>query len=349
MKRKRFKKTLILLISIFVLVILSYVFYEIWVVRVDGPGFRNRIIAGDITRDNAEKTVKFSFLTTGHIRDKAWYYYYQIDVRKMDSNNEIPNMLCSTFLESIDKINKINPDYIFITGDTLSLEYPLNKKRMDVEKESVLFDSCWDQVFSQFERINPEAVFLPGNHDIFNFVGAGVYRDKIGPHFRSLVIKDVRFVLLNSSKIEAEVSEYYAGPEEKWFDPRSIDIDQVDFLKEGFAELWKEEIIFVFIHHDPLATPHWERDVHPILRGTKCKAVFSGTDLGTLRYRIKDGISYIDGGFDYRELVPSYFVLTSVYDNNDIKFSVYPVFPEKLEAKINMALHLVKRVLKRLF
>lgn len=295
----------------------------IWIYYIDGPGFYKTKIIGDVSRD--DERVITSFLFTGG------------RAKKINSNTK---MLNEIFLKSIDKINELNPDHVFIAGDVIACESynPFNETPRDFNKEKALFNKCYDQIVEDLQKINAEVLIAPGNHDVYNVYGEEVYKKKIGKLFFSVKEGDVRYVLLNSNK--SERTNIFIP--ETWHVADSIRGEQLDFLKKGFSGEWTENSIFLFIHHDPFTIPNWQDEVQPLINNSNCRVVFSGTRQGSMRYNEIDGISYFDGGINEKGMIPTYYVLTTLY-NNKIKFTLYLVYPDTLKGKFLMLENLLCR------
>jgi hypothetical protein len=334
-----------LLLFLFVFIVLAagfcfYHFYQRWIYHGIGPGFKEKIVpvsapgGGDAVdsnedSENNDKNVLLTFLTVGHIRHMR-YSPGAVMAKKVPLLGEL-------FTGALPLIKRLDPDFIFVTGDVLPLASynPFNESPRDIEKERSLFDFCWDRVFEELEGIDSKIIILPGNHEYFNPVSAAVFKRRVGDFYGSVFLGDVRFVWLNSCRTETRVKDAkkYAGAAD-------ITGDQLALLRRGFStepEGWRERNIFLFVHHSPFGIGNWKKDIEPLIRG-RCTAVFSGTRSGTLRYRERGGVGYFNGGFDTKGLTPSYMVLTTVYRNGNIKYTVYPVLSPTIFGKLKMIL-----------
>ena len=331
-KKSIFFILLILVVLAFV-ICFSY-FFRQWIYYGIGPGFKEKTVsAGPLWKGNdaviGKEGVLVTFLTVGHIRHMR--YSPQAVAAKKGP------MLGELFTGALPLIKRLNPDFIFVTGDMLPLASfnPFNETPRDIEKEHSLFDLCWDRLSDELEDIKPEIVIMPGNHEYFNPVSAQVFKERVGDFYGSIAYAGVRFVWLNSCR-----SETGGKPLKEYAGAADITGDQLEFLQRGFSggeEGWKEKIIFLFVHHSPFGIGNWQKDIEPLIRG-RCPAVFSGTRSGTLSYKERGGVGYFNGGFDTKGLTPSYMVLTTVYGDGRITYTVYPVLSPGIFGKLKMIL-----------
>lgn len=318
-------------ISIAAFILMFFVYDELWVYHIDGPGFRSLDDTYEVTNDES-----FSFLVTGG---------------RVKNSGTHPVMLCDVFTGSFDDINEMDPDIMFINGDVMAIEtafpFGLDSGR-NVNKELKLFSDSWDQIEENLEILEMPVHFVPGNHDVYSIAAKANYEQRVGALNRSFTYKNARFVILNSCKTETEVRDPSYSLENRWFDPKQIGKEQLDFLAKGLEEEWQEDYKFIFLHHDPKVVPNWDTEVQSILRKHKNVIVFSGTRGGTMRYDNKDGIHYFDGGMDDRKNKLSYYLKVAI-DGGNMHCDVVPVYPKAYMEKMSMRINLLARYWKKHF
>jgi len=339
------KKLSFVLIIIIVVLIFIVIYYH-YLIFFLGPGFHEKIIynSNSYKVDNKDDdNIKLSFLTLGHIRNFEYQgneliqFFYKMRDNK---TNESDKIFCDLFYDEINNINDLNPDLLFITGDIIPLfnQNPFWKEDRNIEREKKLFELFWCQIYQELNIIKTKVVIIPGNHEIYSNVSREIYKEKVGLPYYSFKFKDSRFIILNSIKSEKDYPEIDTRMHTKADKPGIISKNQLEFLERGFATEWTEEEIFIFTHFDPFDIPNWWDEVSSIIKNTNCTAVFSGTRSGTLGYECIDDISYFDGGFDKEGVIPSYYVLTTIYENNDIQYNIYHTDYNVLTA-INIFIH----------
>jgi Icc-related predicted phosphoesterase len=107
-------------------------------------------------------------------------------------------LLVSDIHESIENVNKlvsyckensINPDYIFCLGDIMNIPQGSQDDQTIYEQKKELLKN----IFLSLEKISPNLIYLPGNHDFINlFKGDSpkLTESSTNLHLKSLVIKD---------------------------------------------------------------------------------------------------------------------------------------------------------------
>ena len=359
-KKKYFWGSMLILALMFIC-IFGMVLYSL--IYIDGPGFKTLTLQGTSANNEQKKNEKIilRFVTLGHIKneyrrnlppDHKGYPRYGLDkivTRKLEGREYFDEK----FVKAIPKIIKLNPDILFITGDVLPLYtidiFEKDDEIRDSTNEQVIIEYCWDMITPVLGELTDDFVIAPGNHDIYGAIAEKVFQEKIGELFFSFTKENIRFVVLNSV-IKDTSGVYY----DKWAWPGVISQVQIDFLKNGFASEWNEEVIFLFVHHSPISIPNWENEIHPLLIGTNCRTVFSGTRFGKFRSEKKDNILYLDGGFEHKPNNntannPSYFISTVVYDNYKIKHSLHCVLPTKFSEKFMVLYSTLKSFLSKIY
>ena len=348
--RKIKKNKIIIVIIIVFMILVGFYHYLIFFL---GPGFEGKTVKSFLkynTNKLDHNQITFSFVCLGHIRNHEIHGNELIDIfNKLKKNQTIEanKIFCDLYDKEINNINNLKPDFVFITGDLMPLitKNPFWKEIRNIENEMKLFNLFWDQIYKELSNIEAQVVIIPGNHEIYSNSSREIFKEKVGPLYYSFEFKDSRFIILNSIKSENDNSEKDTRMHTRADKPGKISKDQLEFLSTGFAAEWAEKQIFIFTHFDPFDIPNWWDDVSPIIKNTNCKAVFSGTRSGTLGYEFIDSISYFDGGFDKEGIIPSYYVLTTVYENNDIKYNIYHSNYNMLTA-INITWHNWRKIFK---
>ncbi|MCF7900312.1 metallophosphoesterase [Candidatus Babeliales bacterium] len=240
------------------------------------------------------------------------------------------------FIKALPKIKEKQTDMLFITGDLMPLNtidiYERNDSVRSVVNEQKILEHCWKMIISELKDITNDFFIAPGNHDIYGKTAEDVYRNEIGEPYFSFAKKNIRFVILNSV-LKDTTNVYY----DKWAWPVDLPQEQIQFLENGFKSLWKEEIIFIFIHHSPINIPNWMDKIHPLLAESNCHTVFSGTRFGTMGSTRKDGVIYLDGGIDHNvSYNPSFYVSTEVWSNGKINHDIHYISPTSINGKIRV-------------
>lgn len=320
-----------LLTFIAALVLIGFAYDELWVYHIDGPGFRSLDASYEVS-----ETENFSFLVTGG---------------RVKNSGTDPIMLCDVFTSSFEDVNDMETDFMFINGDVMAIEtaFPFGlESGRDLEKERVLFSDSWDQIEDKLNVLEMPIHFVPGNHDVYSIAAKENYKERVGALYRSFTHKNARFIILNSCKTETEIQEPAYAIETKWFDPKTIETEQLEFLVKGLEEEWQEDYKFIFLHHDPKVVPNWSTEVETILKEHKNILVFSGTRGGTLRYHNIEGIHYFDGGMDDRKNKLSYYLKVNV-NGGDVHCDVVPVYPKDFIEKMSMRFNVLTRYWKKHF
>lgn len=216
---------------------------------------------------SAQDADPWSFVVLGHVR--GW-------------NNALHPRLG----ELLAEVRTLGPDLVVLAGDQIWGDMgQVPRRRSAVEKE-------WSDLDSALATVGVPRIQVPGNHEINDLVTRDVYRERFGDLPRSVTMRNVRFLLLNSVWIPEDGDTTLAR------NIRGVDLDsaQVRWLREELARPDAPPHTVVVLHHllwwggegDP-----WWRDVHPLLRQAGVRAVFSG-DHGPLKFshREQDGVAY---------------------------------------------------------
>ncbi len=217
----------------------------------------------------AQNDDPWSFVVLGHIR--GW-------------NNALHPRLGDLLAE----VRTLRPDLVVLAGDQIWGDMgqgQVPRRRSAVEKE-------WADLDSALATVGVPRIQVPGNHEINDLVTRDVYRERFGDLPRSLTMRNVRFLLLNSVWIPEDGDTTLAR------NIRGVDLDsaQVRWLREELARPVAPPHTVVVLHHllwwEGDDGPWW-REVHPLLREAGVRAVVSG-DHGPLKFSHmeRDGVSY---------------------------------------------------------
>jgi len=215
----------------------------------------------------AQNSDPWSFVVLGHIR--GW-------------NNALHPRLG----ELLAEVRFRRPELVVLAGDQIWGDMgQVPRRRSALEKE-------WGDLDSALATLGVPRIQVPGNHEINDLVTRDVYRERFGELPRSLTIRNVRFLLLNSVWIPKDGDTTLAR------NIRGVDIDsaQVRWLRDELGRPDAPPHTVVILHHllwwqgdeEP-----WWREIHPLLRAAGVRAVFSG-DHGPLKFSQmeRDGVAY---------------------------------------------------------
>ena len=234
---------------------------SLWALGTAGPWFASTAVG-------QRSTDRFSFVVVGHLRGR---------------NDEEVHPRLDEFLA---KVRALRPDAIFLTGDLIwgSVARPMTDRKV--------IEAQWRRFDERLAVLGIPVYRVPGNHDIHDPVSRDVFFERYGQFPRTVVLKGVRFLLLNTTFTPIGSDSIPA-----WMKPtktRRLDTAQVRFLRDGLAAS-PSFPAFVMMHHvlwfgddDP-----WWSEVHPLLAKTGVRAVFSG-DLGPSMYThmTRDTVEY---------------------------------------------------------
>jgi 3',5'-cyclic AMP phosphodiesterase CpdA len=216
----------------------------------------------------------YSFVVVGHVR--------------RDGNGGI---LHPRLGELIERIRKLNPDLVFLTGDMVWGDVENNPSdTATVEREWRALDSALAGLPMPVHRV-------PGNHDISDLGTRDLYFRRYGRLPQVVEFRGSRFILLSSAWIPADGDTLHAP----YTRPKALDPAQVSFLRAELGRPGPFAHTFVFQHHilwwDPDAP--WWAEVHPLMAQHGVAAVFAG-DYGPLKYSFteKDGVRYYQSSIE---------------------------------------------------
>lgn len=221
--------------------------------------------------DQLEQKASWSFVVWGHARGNA--------------DGKLPRH----FDEVLDRIADLDPDFLVTTGDMIwgALEAAPEEVTRTVRQDFARLDAG-------LERLGIPTFRVPGNHDVHSLATRDVFRERYQEPPYAFTHNGSRFILLDSMGIRGRTDDTrpYWGAESV-----PLDAYQLGFLEDEMINQSDYEHVFIFIHH---AAPwieregFWWADVHPLIKGGKVRAVFSGSPWGFKYAHLeKDDIHYI--------------------------------------------------------
>jgi len=217
--------------------------------------------------------------------------------------------------EVLAEVGREHPDLVFLPGDMIWGD--VNRDPVD----SLLIERDWDRLDSALATVGAPAYRTPGNHDINDTVTRDIYVARYGRLPQMFDRGNSRFILLTSSWMPSAEDP----GKHRYIRGKAIDQEQRAFLQAALADTAAFEHAFVFLHHllwwDDDAGPWWQ-EVHPLLRGRKVAAVFSG-DYGPMKFShsVRDGVHYYQSSIEdtvsvaIQQALPSSWRLSSQFDN----------------------------------
>lgn len=239
----------------------------------------------------------YSFVVVGHIR--------------RDGSG---GMLHPQLAELIERIKRLAPDLVFLTGDMVWGDYDTNPSDpATVEREWQALDSALGGLPMPVHRV-------PGNHDITDLGTRDLYFRRYGRPPQVVEFRGSRFLLLSSAWIPADGDTRHTP----YTRTTALDSVQVNFLRSELPRPGPFGHTFVFQHHTLWweADAPWWQEVHPLLAQAGVDAVFAG-DYGPLKFSFaeRDRVRYYQSALEgdvslgiLRELMSSR-LLASQFDN----------------------------------
>ncbi len=187
--------------------------------------------------------------------------------------------ISSVYTNLIRKINLLNPDYVFNTGDMI----------MGYTEDTIKLKEQWNSFINASSALLAPYYLVPGNHDVQDSVSLSLYNRYCGKTmYKDSVDNRVYFIVLNS---------------EETFGDDTLSFVQRDFLKNSLEQLPDSAIAFIFIHkplwkYDKNGVGFWSLYVDPIIKPykDKVKAVVAG-HMHNYQYESRYGVNYfISGG-----------------------------------------------------
>jgi hypothetical protein len=193
------------------------------------------------------------------------------------------------FEEILGRILELKANFLVITGDVINGMWG---KQIDPE----VIRGDWDRFDEGVKKLGIPVYRLPGNHDVHNFATRDIYFKRYRKPPFAFTYKKCRFILLDTVGIDQRTKD--GNPD---WSPQELPFSnsQLAFIRTEIKQQNKYHHIFFFMHHEtPWRKPsgYWWKKVHPIIKGGRTRAVFSG-NLGDPSYKYdhheQDGIHYI--------------------------------------------------------
>lgn len=192
------------------------------------------------------------------------------------------------FDEILSRISELDPDLLIITGDIVSGGASRSKP---LNPDLILSD--WEYFDDNVEKLGIPVFRTPGNHDVNNFTTRDIYLKRYRKPPYAITFNESRFIFLDSVGIDQRKNDnsrywYFLG--------LPFDESQINFVKKEITNQGNYKHIFFFWHHtrfwsDPNSS--WWKDVHPLLKNGKTRAIFTGDPEKKYLYENHDGINYI--------------------------------------------------------
>jgi len=193
------------------------------------------------------------------------------------------------FEEILDRISELNADFVVVTGDVIM---GMRGKHPDPEQ----IRAEWDLFDKAVKRLGIPFYRLPGNHDVSNFVTRDIFIERYTRPPFAFTYHGSRFILLDTVGIDQRTQDGKPNwnPQKLYFDDA-----QLAFIRNEIKQQASYNHVFFFMHHVWLwrkPSGLWWKNIHPMLKGGKTRAVFGGTP-GNPGYKYdhieKDNIHYI--------------------------------------------------------
>lgn len=192
------------------------------------------------------------------------------------------------FEEILQRIAALQPAFLVLTGDMIHGQYYADP----VDRDALRAD--WERLDAGLARLGIPVYRTPGNHDIHNRPTLEVYLERYPRPPLAIPYRNCLLILLDSLGIDRHQDQ-----EGHWLahGGEPLDDAQVQFIAKALESQDQYDHVFLFMHHntqwrDPSAA--WWEQVHPLLRGGKTRAVFSGDPWENKYEHMEvDGIHYI--------------------------------------------------------
>jgi hypothetical protein len=186
----------------------------------------------------------------------------------------------------IAKINALKPALVVNLGDLIYGYGTMSKEKQ------------WDRYETVIQSIEEPYYQLPGNHDTHSKAARRIYGRRFGSFYRSFDAGDCHFVLLDNTE------------NERW---GYISPAQLNWLKSDLKQT-RARSVFVFMHFPvweperitPAYHEFWAKNLHPLFKESRVRAVFAGHYHTYGPTREFDGIRYFITGGGGAELRPDY-------------------------------------------
>lgn len=191
--------------------------------------------------------------------------------------------------EILGRIAELDPNFIVVTGDVVSggasRSKPLNPDLITSDWE--FFDRSIE------EKLGIPVYRTPGNHDVNNFTTRDIYLKRYRKPPYAITVNDSRLIFLDSVGINQRKND-----RGRYWDFQGLYFDkpQLEFIKNEIARQDAYHHVFFFWHHTRMwskTSSPWWKDIHPLLKGGKTRAIITGDPIKKYMYDNHDGIHYI--------------------------------------------------------
>lgn len=205
------------------------------------------------------------------------------------------------FEEILERLSELKPDILIVTGDAIeggNLLYLKNNRIPHSDPDIIeTINKDWDRFDTAIKNLGIPYYITPGNHDVYSAQSQEIFYSRYPKVPFAITFKGSRFILLDpmgTDKISKDVDPFA-------FTGAAIPFDeaQTQFIRNELLNQEKYRNLFFFMHPTELwanSDGWWWRDIHPMLRGGKTRAVFSGNTDGyrfKYQYVLQDDIYYI--------------------------------------------------------
>jgi hypothetical protein len=216
----------------------------------------------------------YSFVVVGHVR-----------------RDRTGGLLHPRLAELIERIQRLNPDLVFLTGDMVWGDVDSNPA------DPAVVEREWEALDSALAALPMPVYRVPGNHDISDLGTRDLYFRRYGQPPQVIEFRGSRFLLLSSAWIPPDGDTRH----NPYIRTSALDSAQVRFLQSELSRPARFAHTFVFQHHTLWWEPDaaWWREVHPLMSQAGVGAVFAG-DYGPLKFSFteKDGVRYYQSAIE---------------------------------------------------
>jgi hypothetical protein len=202
------------------------------------------------------------------------------------------------FEEILELLSELKPDLLILTGDVIEgglRAYFKNNKKPHSDEVVEVIQKDWDRFDTAIKKLGITYYITPGNHDVYSVQSRDIFYKRYPKVPFAITFKNSRFILLDDMGISNNSMNDDA------FKGIAIPFDdkQIQFIRDELSLQAKYRHIFFFMHNTNSWGPaegFWWKDIHPILRESKTRAVFSANPdyyKYKFSYVIQDGIYYI--------------------------------------------------------
>jgi len=183
--------------------------------------------------------------------------------------------------EVINRVSELEADFLVITGDMINGRYE--------REDPSLLRNDWEVFDDSIGHLDIPIYRVPGNHDANDPESRDIYLGRYPEPPYAFTFRGSRFVLLDSLGLDRRTVWNFAA--------LPFSDEQLGFIRGEIEQQGSYDHVFFFMHHtSPWSDPSgfWWDDVHPLLRGGRTRAVFTGDNPHDMKYAHEehDGIHY---------------------------------------------------------